>query len=303
LTIALAALLLAGRTALDPTFSPPIFSRSNISGSVSEPRAGRELVPAARVPRLAGISSSSNHVRLGYVAAAKVRFVDLAGTTLRPYWVLRRAGSKDRRVPVSGTFGEPIIPAASSETRNLRGWIPLPPLSGRYFIELRLVEDIGEVPGHLRSRPFVALGRRCCHRYKAPSYVAALPLGWHLRSPYFLASPHRYVTRFTGPAGMELVIDTTLNVNGDPLDSQQELESILSQGSERYKRLSVRTFEVQHEPVVEWSYRSGQDFYANELFFRGQDGYAILGSSSLAHFREVRDLCRRLARLLRNRSG
>jgi hypothetical protein len=301
LTILLAGGLLAGRTALDPTFSPPIFSRPTVSGSLGEPVGGRELVPASRMASLPGAEEAERQGELGYVATAKVRFTDLGETAVLPQWVLRRAGSKGRRPVLSWTLGDPVVPDANSDVRTLRAWVPLPPRSGRHVMELQLTQGVGETVGRLRSRPFNAVGRVCCRQYETPTYVAAIPLGWDLRSDYILASEDRYVTRLAGPGDMEIAIDTTLDEQGDPRDSQRELESILSQGSESYKRHDVRVFEVHGAPLVEWSYRSGQDLYVNDLFYRGENGYAVLGSSSRSHFRELRDISRRIARLLRDR--
>lgn len=300
LTVLLAGGLLAGRTALDPTFSPPIFSRSAVSGTINEPETGRELVPARSVSGLPGAEAAGNKGELGYVATAKVQLTDLEGSRVRARWGLREAGAEAPRSIGDLVLSRGMTITTANDTKTLRAWIPLPRRSGRYVIELRLIAAGGSV-GQLRSQPFNALGRRCCRRYKTPTYVAAIPAGWKLRSHYQLASPKRYVSRLNGPNGMAISIDTTLGEQGNALNSQRELESLLSQGSERYRRLSVRQLTAQGAQLVEWSYRSGSKLYANELFYRGNNGYAVLGSSSPEHFREVRDISRRIAHLLEDR--
>jgi hypothetical protein len=297
LTILLAGGLLAGRTAYDPTFSPPIFSRSAVSGDIKEPKMGRELVPAKSVPNLPGTDGAEGQ-ELGYITTAKIRFADLEGWPVRATWDLRRLSVKKQRSRSSELSTTAVAPS-SSGTQTLRAWIPAPSRSGRYVVELRL-SNSGEALGRFHSEPFSAVGENCCHQYETATYLAAIPTGWKLRSDYVLASPHRYVSRLKGPKGMQVVIDTTLRERGDPLDDQRVLESLLAQGSERYQRLSVQRLTVRGSRLIEWSYRSGKDLYANELFYRGIDGYAILGSSSPSHFREVRDFVRRMAQSLRD---
>jgi hypothetical protein len=260
---------------------------------------GRELIPAKSVPKLPGTDGAGRGQKLGYIASAKIRFTDLEGWPVRATWDLRRINVK-KQPSRSSELSTTAAALSSSDTQTLRAWIPAPSRSGRYVVELRL-SNSGEVLGRFHSEPFSAVGKNCCHRYETATYVAAIPVGWHLRSDYVLASPHRYVSRLEGPKGMQIVIDTTLQERGDPLDDQNVLESLLAQGSERYQRLSVQKLKARGSPLVEWSYRSGKDLYANELFYRGIDGYVILGSSPHSHFREVRDFVRRMAHSLRDR--
>lgn len=199
------------------------------------------------------------------------------------------------------TIGPALRIKTDSETHTLRSWVPLPSQSGRYLVELKLEKTPFEVIGSVQSNSFHVIGKRCCRTYETPSYIARIPRGWHLREDYAPASAHRYVSRAMGPGNMELLIDTTLNDHGNPIDDQRELESLLAQGTERYRRLDIRQLEVDGRSLVEWSYQSGRDLYANELFYRGENGYAILGTSSSDHFREIRDVCRRVARLLQDR--
>lgn len=297
LTILLAGGLLAGRTALDPTFSPPIFSRSSVSGHIAEPKKGRELVPAKRAMGIPGVEAARSSNELGYIVTARVRLTDLQESRGQALWSLRSRKGEER-LSRSVLVHAPA-PNSNSEARTLRAWIPMPSRSGHYVVELRLGYG-GEATERFRSQPFNAMGKSCCRQYNTPSYTVAVPTGWHLHSDYVLASAHRYVSRLDGPEGMAVVIDTTLHEQGDPLDDQRVLESVLAQGSERYRRLGIRKMKVHGGSLVEWSYRSGKNLYANELFYRGADGYAVLGSSVDAHYREVRDIVRRIARGLRD---
>jgi hypothetical protein len=109
----------------------------------------------------------------------------------------------------------------------------------------------------------------------------------------------RYVTLAKGPYENDLVIDTSPHQRGSALDKANELEGLLANSDEGYKRLDRNLHHFDHRLVVEWSYEVEGDAFTDIIFYRGPNGYAVLGRSDRAHFRETRDLTRAVARSVR----
>jgi hypothetical protein len=295
LTILLATILFIGKTAVDPTFSPPIFSRDAVSGAIPTPRLGRDLV--ARNGQDIGPQNGGAHASavegLGYVLTATVKLTNLENNVLVPRWHLRQSGAPASTETISGNS---FLPRTESDTVRVRTWVPAPQRTGRYVAELDLLSQTGGTAGRLKSDAFSVVGLDWGKAYATPSYAARLPRGWRLESDYELASPERYVSRAIGPYGMSVVIDTTLHTHGRPIDDERSLENLLSQSGERYRRIALNHFTTHGDAVIEWSYWSGQHIYTDELFYRGANGYGVLGESSAKHFRETRDFARAIVR-------
>ena len=301
LTTLLAAVLLAGKTAIDPTYSPPLFSRSTVTGGIVSPAQGHELVsssghqpknPAVFVKLLTGRE-------LDYPAEANLDVHDLAQQRLLPTWILRRVGGHSPHKGLA-TVATPVPIRSNNESLTLSAVLRDPLASGTYLVELTLTAE-GSVVGRLKSKAFYAIGSSCCRLYATPSYSASLPTGWKLKDDFIKAPGHRHVTELVSTSRMTILIDTTSHEHGDPRKDQRVLENLLEQGTERYARVALRRFSADNAPVEEWSYWSGHDIYTNELFYRGHNGFAILGRSSLGHFREVRDICRIVMASLRSK--
>lgn len=293
LTLAAVLVAFAGKSAIDPSFTPPILSNTSASLDIQEPRMGWELVR--------GGSTGGR----GYVARAVLDVEGLKGDALVPQWSIRPAGRPivESSGTISAAESAPVTPDSNSDHLTLRQWVPTPPRAGRYVSELRLTTFDGRVLVASRSEPFFVVGTNCCRRYETPAYVAPIPRGWDLAENFELNPGDRHVTLAIGPYDNSLVIDTSVidpeNVGKTAVPFQEELERGLEESEQGYSRISKRVFRAPDgEPVVEWSYRLEGDVLTDILFFRGPSGFAILGRSGESHFHETRDLTRFVAHSL-----
>lgn len=290
-TAAAIVIAFAGKSAIDPSFSPPILSHPSATLDVKDPRMGWTLVAKEGDP--------------GYVAKAALDAAGVKGDVLIPHWSIRAVGAGKRATPeTKSAIDASSIPLnARVQHFALRQWIPTPIQMGRYVSELRLTTSDGRVVVDSRSEPFFVIGRDCCRRYETPAYVAKLPRAWSLEEDYEPNPVGRHVTLANGPYGNSVLIDTSVKdpekVGKTALSSQVELERGLADSYPGYSRLALRVFRADDgEPVVEWSYRVEGDVFTNILFFRGPSGFAVRGRSGDSHFRETRDLTRYIARSL-----
>ncbi len=296
LTIFTTAVAFVWKSALDPSFSPPILSGASASVQVKEPKMGHAII--------SGPSGA-----LGYRTRASVDLSGFKDDALLPHWSLiamDAVGSNINRKVVA-TYGVEVSTDRESDHFALRQWMPMPVHSGRYLFRLKLMTIDGRVVAEDSSRPFFVLGKDCCMSYSTPAYIARLPRGWHLRENYKPNPGDRHVTLAIGPYGNSIDIDTSVidpaNVGKTALPFQAELERLLAANGVAYKRISRNVSRASDgEPVVEWSYELEGDVFTDILFFRGPSGFAVLGRSSESHFRETRDLARLVARSISAKS-
>lgn len=286
LTVVLAIGLIAGKTALDPSFSPPIISDASASLEARHPTLGRGLVPRGE-----------DQAR-GYVVQANLEVDESKGSVLFIEWKLREVdGSKDR--VSSSVHLERYVPHSDNETRMIRDWLPMPRRSGEYVVEINLESFGGGTLASSRSAPFFVVGSDCCRAYRTPSYVASLPSGWQLEEDYEPNPEERFVTLARGPRDSALVIDTSAvdeYKHRNALDNANELEDLLSRNAPGYRRIGWRVSDGDGGPIVEWSYEVEGAVSTDILFYRGDWGFAVLGRSEQPHFRETRDLARAVVR-------
>jgi hypothetical protein len=301
----LAGILLAARTALDPTFQPPLFSGASTNTHVREPTLGRGLISEAEFLASGGGTATTSRAaaqRLGFPVVAKVKTTDSQGEELLPRWTLRRAGGLVARRKVTKALGATAIePTSRSEVRRLRAWVPAPRHSGLYVAELTLLSPGHGVIERSRSKPFEVIADDCCAAYQTPSYRAVLPRGWRLKSDYQAAAGGRFVSEVAGPSGIFMLIDTTPHSTGDALASQRALERQLAGSRERYRRIGVNQIGDRGGAVIEWTYWVEGETNTDELFYRGGSGFGIRGVSPPSHFRETREFCRKVEEALRTR--
>ncbi len=101
---------------------------------------------------------------------------------------------------------------------------------------------------------------------------------------------------------MSILIDTTLDQNGDPADSARYLAGQLEDAEDSYTRLSFDRRSLGGS-AFEWSFEIGSTASTDIFFYRGQDGYAVLAKSPVERFREARLVARTIVRSLKDRAG
>jgi hypothetical protein len=296
LTVVAVLIAFAGKSAIDPSFTPPILSNTSASLDIQEPKMGWELVGGPGDGR-------------GYLTEAVLDVEGLKDDVLVPHWSIRAVGASvvDSPGTMSAVDSAPITPSSNSDHLALRQWVPSPTRVGRYVSELRLTTLDGRVLATGKSEPFFVIGTNCCRRYETSAYAAPLPNGWNLAEDFEPNPGDRHVTLALGPYDNSLVIDTSVtdpeNVGKTALPFQEELEQGLEESEKGYDRISKRLSRAPDgELVVEWSYRLEGDVFTDILFFRGPSGFAILGRSGAPHFHETRDLTRYVARALEAKS-
>lgn len=294
LTVVLIATTVAGKSALDPSFSPPILSHASVSMVVGQPRFGRGLTRPQNAGT-ASVSSATVPDQLGYRLKASVEVEGLKGERLITSWRFIGAGRGGTTV-VDPAQVRRIIPRSNDEEETLRRWVPQPQHSGSYIAAVNLRARNGEEVASARSAPFYVVGDDCCAAYRTKTYEAILPKGWRLEENYAPNPGSRFVTLARGPYDNSVVIDTSPHQSGGTLDKTNGLEGLLANSGEGYRRLDRNLHRVDRHLVVEWSYEVEGDAFTDILFSRGPNGYAVLGRSDQAHFRETRDLTRAIAR-------
>lgn len=295
LTVLVATTFLAGKSAFDPSFSPPLISSSDLSAEFHEPAYGHGLVPLSKfhsderesAERMEGLENGD----LGYVFEVSLSGDVKADESLLPRWRIRHRGDSEG-LPltlISGVRG-------AGDDRLYDVWVERPPRSGQFVVDFSLVARHRVVLSEVSS-PLHVVTRGFLHRYRTKTYSGGIPEGWRVDSDYKPEPGHRFVTRLEGPHGMSVLVDTTPNVTGDPADSAISLEDLLRNGEERYKRLSFarRSF---GGPAFEWCFVLGDHLSTDIFFYREGDGYAVLAESPEARFREARLVARTVARTI-----
>jgi hypothetical protein len=284
-----------GKSTIDSSFSPPILSHASVSMKVGQPRFGRGLTHFDDSGSGAAHSGEGDTTagELGYRVKADLNAEGLKGEPLTARWRLIDSRGESSGEP--GEVGRTTL-RSNDEEVTLRQWVPRPPRSGIYVVAVSLWARNGEKVTSAESPPFFAVGGDCCAAYETKSYTATLPQDWRLEEDYAPNPGARYVTVARGPYGDALVIDTSPNQSGNALGKADELEGLLASSGEGYRRLDRKLRHNDHRLVVEWSYEIEGDAFTDILFYRGRNGYAVLGRSDRAHFRETRDLTRDVAR-------
>lgn len=297
LTLVLSLGVLAGKSAIDPTFRPPLLSNASGKVEFANPRLGWGLFDND----LSGAS--------GYLMRANLELNGMKGRHLVTAWRIKEvdeAGSPEAsRSPVLSRIRK-VTPSSNAERLAVEQLIPRPLHTGLYRIQVALKSPDGKVLDEDRSNPVYVVGKDCCERYKTPMYASLLPRGWHLDEDFAPNPGERFVTLARGPAENSLDIDTSLidpkNKGGNPLEKARELRELLAQNGTGYRLLSWRRDQVRGSLTVEWSYRLEGDAFTDIFFYRGPSGFAVLGRSAPPHFRETRDLTRVIARSVDPRS-
>jgi hypothetical protein len=279
----------AGKKAIDPSYRAPLLSDASVTTHLHEPKLGWALFE--------GSSAGSS----GYLIRADLTLQGLKGTNLVVDWDLQRVGR-------SGPRGQLIVrgrtrlaaPRSDDESRELQQWIPRPRHTGLYQVRLAVKSMNGEVGDGDRVGPIYVIGEDCCNHYRTPMYTSLLPRGWHLDENFAPNAEERFVTLAIGPAENSVDIDTSTidpeNIGGNPLEKARELEHIVAQNGIGYRRLAWRRYQQQGSLTIEWSYRLEGDAFTDIFFYRGPNGFAVLGRSSPRHFRETRDLTQMVAK-------
>jgi hypothetical protein len=304
LTLVVATGLLAGKSAIDPSFSPPLVSHTDLAADFEEPAFGHGLVPLSKFEQVAsrveGIGGGVAPGALGYVFKVALTGGELdPSEPLRTRWRIRHRGNTEA-LPLA------MVSSTAAEGEDANGdelyevWVEEPPRAGQFVVDFSLMSPAGPAVSGT-SAPLHVVTHGLLHRYVAGAYVAGVPEGWHVDSNYEPEPGHRFVTRLEGPHGMSVLIDTTPGAKGDPADSAATVESQLGHNGEPYKRLEFARRDFGG-PAFEWCFELGDQASTDIFFFRGGDGYAVLAESPESRFREARLVARAVARSLRDRA-
>jgi hypothetical protein len=309
LAVIVATGFIAGKSALDPSYMPPLVSRSDVSAEFKEPSFGHGLTPLAKFDAdrasyeaslLEDKEGDLDGHTLGYVFKVSIDGLGQAGDPLKPRWRIRRRGSAEA-LPLSVLPGlEEIGVLQNGPSVTYTAWVQEPARAGQFVVDFSLHSPDGVLASD-SSSPIHVVTKGLLVPYSAPSYTAGLPRGWHIASDYEHESPHRFVTRMEGPEGMSVLIDTTRGVSGDPADSARNLEDLLANGREEYRRIDFSRH-VFGGPAFEWSFEVGDHASTDIFFYRGHDGFAVLAESPAERFRESRQIARSVARSLKANS-
>lgn len=299
ITIVVASGVLAGKAALDPKFDPPIFSRSKAAVEFDEPPLGRGLTTLAGfLEDIGQPPSDADQVPAqtqGYVLKASIQPGPYAEETLEATWQINPARSTDEGLQVPIYPDMSVVEPDRAESPTLRAWIKAPDQSGRYVVDFSLRSESGDVVIEDRSDPFVVLADNFFAPYRAPTYSALIPKNWDKRSDYAPKGGRRYVTEAVGSGGISVVVDTTLNMNGDPARSARTLEDDIP-ANRNYDRLKFRRAKLRGGKVFEWSYELDGRAYTDILFYRGGDGFGVVADGPPDRISEIRTVAREVAR-------
>jgi hypothetical protein len=302
LSLVVATGFIAGKSALDPSYTPPLVSKSGLSADFDEPAFGHGLTRLSKYR--AAFPSVEGRAReiarnLGYVFAVSLQGNVSEDARLIPRWRIRRRGTPDA-LPLmtlpspGGTDGR-----GKNAKETYTTWIEEPARSGQFVVDFSLMSPTGAVVSNTSS-PFHVVTKGLLIPYRAPTYSAGVPRGWRPISSYAHESSHRFVTRLEGPNGMSIVIDTTLGESGGPAASARYLDKRFQAVEEGYRRLSFAR-RTLGGPAFEWSFEV-PDHVSTDIFFnRGRDGYAVLAESPTDRFREARLVARTIVRSLEDK--
>lgn len=303
-TVILTTGLLVSKSAIDPSFSPPLVSHSSVSADFDEPAFGHGLTALSQFrPGFRHFKREGDGLdpgTLGYVFKASLTGEVDEAERLAARWRIRHRGDSEA-LPLD------MVPSAKGMAEDASGnevfevWIERPPRAGQFVVDFSAVSPGGVEAGDTSS-PLHVIARGFLHQYSTTTYVAGIPEGWHVDSDYDPEPGHRFVTRLEGPHQMSVLVDTTPEVSGDPADSATGLEDLLENGEEPYKRLSFVRRNLGG-PAFEWCFELGDHVSTDIFFYREGDGYAVLAESPESRFREARLVARVVARSVRGRTS
>lgn len=296
--VLLAGGLLAGKKAVDPTYHPPFLSSASSSlhfAGHGPDRGHTRLVDYLHAEGRPSRGLSSAELRReGFVFHTGVELKGYGRRTLKLQWTLQTAASA-RTVSVP-TYGDAALtPRVNDYRRKVGVWIAAPSRSGTYTVNFTLRDAAGKTIDHARSKPFFFLAPTYFVRYRARTYTARVPAGWHFTERDAPQPLHRRVTQLTGPGSISVLIDTTPNTSGDPAISAKTVES-LTRGIPGYHRLEFTRTTLGRNDVFEWSWQVGTLRHTDILFYRGGDGFGVRADGPGRRFTEIRTVAREVAR-------
>jgi hypothetical protein len=127
--------------------------------------------------------------------------------------------------------------------------------------------------------------------YVAPTYEADLPTGWRQVQDYESQGSGTFYRTKLQKGSMSVLIDTTPDSSGDPRDTAARQES----GDPSYRRLRWRYIQLGPETAFDWAFALNGERREDILFFRGGDGYGVLGAGPPSRYREILAVTRRVA--------
>ena len=206
----------AGKSALDPSYRPPLLSNASGNVDLHEPELGWALFEGSA----AGVS--------GYLMTADFDLHGLKNTKLVAKWIVRdTAGRK-----TEDSFRRLIVPRANSESRSIEQLVSRPEHTGLYRVRMILKPVGGKILDEDQTDAIYVIGTDCCRRYEMRIYTSLLPRGWRLDEDFAPNPGERFVTLARGPAENSLDIDTSLidpeNKGGNPLRSARKLEDLIN---------------------------------------------------------------------------
>jgi hypothetical protein len=292
LTLLLSLGILAGKSAIDPTFRPPLLSQASGSVEIAKRRLGWGLLESAP----------------GYLMQANLELDGMKGQHLITVWKIReidKRGLDDTRRSVAVSRIRRVTPRSNAERLAIEQLVPRPQRTGVYRVQILLRSAGSDVLDQDRTPPIYVMGSDCCHLYRTPMYTALLPKGWNFEEDFHPEPEDRFVTLLRGDHKNALVIDTSPldpeNIGGNPLKKARELRMLLAKNGLGYKFLDWRRYKDGGSLGVEWSYMIEGDAATDTFFYRGDNGFAVLGRGDPSHFREMRDLTRLVAGSIRYR--
>jgi hypothetical protein len=306
-TVVLAGGLLAGKSAVDPSFSPPFFSTeasSTVRFGQAEVVRGGHTTLGDYLRSVGQDDIGLSHGDLaeeGLVFRARLQVVGHRRDKQTIVWSLRHART-GRPLDVPTYAATSVIrPTTDDETRTVKVWIGTPRRTGRYVVDFELHNARGRVVEHSKSEPFTVLANDFFVPYRSPSYRARLPRGWKFVSRYTPTSG-RFVTKVEGPRDVSVLIDTTRNVVGDPADSAKKLHDF-SKGQPDYRLLKLQPAILGPNKVYEWSFEEHGRLKTDIFFYEGGDGFAVLAEGPRGRFAQLRAVAREVASSVRPIGG
>jgi hypothetical protein len=304
ITVVLATGLLASKKALDPSFQLPFISSATATVEFGQPDVAGGHTPLSRYLRAADLQRaafSDEALREeGWVFKSAVMLNGYRGRRIAVEWELSKVGATDEITVSSHPDVTSIDPPSSSHRQSVQVWLASPAESGRYSVSLRLEDEEGNPVSQQQSRPFIVLARDFFVPYSTETYRTRLPADWELHEDYESRPPERRVSTASGPNDLSILVDTTLNWNGDSSQSARTLERWASDDP-TYRRVKFQWARLGPSRVFEWTFQQGDRAKTDILFTRGKHGYGILAEGPRRRLREVRAVAREISRALRPR--
>jgi hypothetical protein len=127
--------------------------------------------------------------------------------------------------------------------------------------------------------------------YVAPTYEADLPAGWQRVQDYETEGGGAYYRTKLQKGNMSVLVDTTPNSSGDPRDTALHQES----SDPSYQRLRWNYIDLGSDTAFDWAFSLNGERREDILFFRGGDGFGVLGAAPPSRYRQMLSVTRRVA--------